>query len=390
MNKKILYGECEFGEPEKKLVLDVFEKKWLSNGYYTAEFEEKLAKWFGRKYCLTVNSGSVANFISLQALGLKPGSEVITMAMGFPTTVSPIIYHGLTPVFVDCHIPHYVINLHQAEIAISKKTKAIMFAHTLGNLCHMDWLMKIVKKNDLKLIEDTCDAVGSEWKGKKAGTFGDLATVSFYPSHHLTTFGEGGAILTDDLGLYRKCKSIREWGRACWCKWNEQNVNGACGHRFDNLPFDHKYYYINLGLNFKMTEAQAAFGVAQIDRLDGFIEKRKKNFKRLLKGLFRKVSSDFILPCWYEFADVSWFSFPITYLGDREKLIKYLEEKGIQTRTLFAGNITRHPAYKRTGRIIGDLKNSNIVLGHSFFVGIGPKLTNKEIDYIAETIKGFK
>lgn len=374
--KPILYAQATFGKPEKDLVMDVFKKGWFSGGHYTDLFEKKLAKWWGVKYALSVNSGSSANFVALQALGLNRGDEVLTMAMGFPTTLSPIIYHGLEPVFLDCHLPSYTIKLD--DKAVSSKTKALFFAHTLGNVANMDEVVSFCKRHDLKLIEDCCDAVSSTWKGQKVGTFGDLATVSFYPAHHMTTFGEGGAILTNDPALYHKIKSIRDWGRACFCPWDKSNV---CGKRFANPPFDHKYYYINLGLNFKMTEASAAFGVAQLDRLDRFIERRRRNFGILYKRLKGKVT----VPQVFKGADPSWFAFPIMH-PDKNRIVEHLESKGIQTRALFGGNLLKHPAFKGKGRTPVDLSNSDRVLKEVFFVGIAPRLTTKELNYIADTI----
>lgn len=422
--KRILYAECDYGKPEVDAVKRMFKRGWLSGGEETEAFQNEFAKWWGVKHAIAVTSGSAANFISLQSLNLPKGSEVITTACGFPTTVSPIYYQGLKPVYVDVSSANSLtIDLDEVEEAISKKTKAIMFAHTIGNMCDMDKLMEIVNKHDLKLIEDCCDAVGSKWSGKMAGTFGELATVSFYPSHHMTTAGHGGMILTDDDALARTCVSIRDWGRACYCKWNEKNPNGACGHRFDNPPFDHKFYYINLGLNLKMTELQAAFGREQIKRLDGFIKKRKENFKYLHKRLSKEVKLRMWLPRWgvkyqppmkatsenYSYpdevkkkqsnrkdlgnynnniADVSWFCFPLVCQNvNRMKMMKYLESKGIQTRTLFAGNIVRHPAYQELPhRTIGNLANSDTVLEDVFYIGVGPKLTKKELDYMADHI----
>lgn len=423
--KKLLYAECTYGKPEIKAVNKVLKNGWLSGGEQTAKFEEELAKWYGVKYAISTNSGSTANFIALQSLDLPKGSEVITTACGFPTTVSPIYYHGLVPVYVGIQsYGTYTIDLEEVEQVISKKTKAIMFAHTLGNMCDMDKLMGIVKKHNLRLIEDTCDAVGSKWNGKLAGTFGDLATLSFYPAHHMTTGGEGGAIITNSSQLYKKCKSIRDWGRACYCKWDETNPDGACRHRFDNFPFDHRYFYTSLGLNMKMTEMQAAFGREQLKRLDRFIEKRKKNFKRLYDNLNRDIRMRMLLPRWgvkYQktlvwkkpgdfskpkkygiseskkkerafnnpIADISWFAFPLTFdLLNRTKIMEYLESKGIQTRTLFAGDITQHPAYKNLPyRAVESLLNTKTVMESTLFVGVGPKLTFKDMDYMAKTIK---
>ena len=425
--KKILYAECTYGKKEIDAVNRMFKKGWLSGGEETEKFQEELAKWWGLKHGVAVTSGSAANLIALQSLNLPKGSEVITVACGFPTTVSPIYYLGLKPVYVDISSAvSLTMDLNQVEEAISPKTKAIIFAHTIGNMCDMDRLMKIVRKYKLKLVEDCCDAVGSKWNGKMAGTFGDVTTVSFYPSHHMTTAGHGGMVLTNDPGLARTCTSIRDWGRACYCKWNELQADGACGHRFANPPFDHKFYYINLGLNMKMTELQAAFGRVQLKRLDGFIAKRKKNFKRLYDRLNKNISCKMALPRWgikskkpmkithknvsypdeikksantrkdlgnynQDIADISWFCFPLTFENfDRNEFMHFLEDKGIQTRTLFAGNILRHPAYKNLPhRKIGKLINSNTVLEKTFYVGVGPKLTNKEIDYVADKIIEF-
>ena len=375
MKNTILYASATYGEPEKKLVLDVFEKGWLSNGYYTDLFEKKLAEWWGVKYAVAVNSGSTANFVAMQALGLNKGDEVLTMAMSFPTTVSPIIYLGLKPVYLDCHIPSYTIKLDDS--LVTKDTKALIFAHTLGNVADMDSVMAFVKKHNLKLIEDVCDAVGSAWKGQNVGTFGEMATVSFYPAHHMTTFGEGGAILTNSLSLYHKCKSIRDWGKDCTCNYNE----GGCKTRFSNPPFDHRYYYTSLGLNFKMIEASAAFGVAQLDRLDGFIKSRKENYEFLNSELENYVRT----PEVFEGADVSWFAFPI-YHPRKTEIVEFLENRRIQTRSLFSGNILNHPAYKNSGRH-NSLINSEKVFANVFFVGLGPAIRQSQLEYMVRTIK---
>lgn len=415
--KPILYGECYFDDKEKQAVMNVLNHGWLSGGEQTAAFEKEFAEWHGVKYALAVNSGSCANFIALQALNLPKKSEIITCAMAFPTTVSPIYYHGFTPVYVDIESScTYVIDIGEIEKAISPTTKAIMFAHTLGNVCDMDYLMNVVKKNNLYLIEDCCDAVGSKWNGKLAGTFGDLATASFYPSHHMTTGGEGGMILTNNLSLYNQCKSIRDWGRVCHCRWNEKNPNGACNARFFNKPFDHRYYYINLGLNMKMTEMQAAFGRVQLTRLDGFIERRKHNFKLLSDVLSEDVAMKLHLPMpaatfipekkklepgdcskpldyWERkderiFADPSWFAFPLNFEGhNREEIIIALEKRGIQTRTMFAGNLVKHPAYCNLPyKQVNNLVNSETALNSCFFVGIGPQITDKQIRYMGKQI----
>jgi CDP-4-dehydro-6-deoxyglucose reductase, E1 len=376
---KITYAKAIYDEKERQAVLDVFDSGWFSGGKYTALFEKKLAKWWGVKYAVSVNSGSSANFIATQALKME--GEVITPALGFPTTVSGLIYHNLTPVFVDSD-ENLLIDLDQVEKAITPYTSGIIFAHTLGNVCNMDRLMKIVRDNNLKLIEDCCDSIGSMWKDRKVGTFGDLATVSFYPAHHITTFGEGGAILTNDLKLYRKCVSIRDWGRDCYCKAGEDN---ACGCRFSHPPFDHKYYYTRLGMNLKMTEAQAAFGIVQLDRLDEFVEKRKENYKYLsyrVKNVVKSIKG----------ADVSWFALPVIAKSEKEQIMDSLERAGIQTRSIFAGNLTLHPAFYNIGRTVNhnskdeDLRITNKIMKSGFFVGLHPGLTKDELDYIVDSI----
>ena len=372
---RITYAKAIYDDKERQAVLDVFDSGWFSGGKFTQEFEEKLAKWWGVKYAVSVNSGSSANFIATQALKME--GEVITPALGFPTTVSGLVYHNLTPVFVDSD-ENLLIDLDQVEKAISPLTTGIVFAHTLGNVCDMDRLMRIIRDNNLKLLEDCCDAVSSKWLDRKVGTFGDLATVSFYPAHHLTTFGEGGAILTNDLKLYRECVSIRDWGRDCYCKAGQDN---ACGHRFSHPPFDHKYYYTRLGMNLKMTEAQAAFGIVQLDRLDGFVQKRKENYKYLSSRVKNVVKS-------IKGADVSWFALPIIAESEKEPIMAHLEGSGIQTRSIFAGNLTRHPAFYKVGRSL-DLSTTDKIMSNGFFVGVHPDLTKDELDYMVSKLNEF-
>jgi len=372
---KITYAKAIYDDREKKAVLDVFESGWFSGGKYTTEFEEKLAKWWGVKYALAVNSGSSANFIAIQSLNLDKNLEVITPALAFPTTISSIIYHNLVPVYCESD-DNLLIDLDSLEDLITSRTRALVFAHTLGNVVNMDEVMAFVEKYNLKLIEDCCDAVGSKWKGQKVGTFGDLATVSFYPAHHITTFGEGGAILTNNYKLYRECKSIRDWGRDCTCKYDES----GCTTRFSNPPFDHKYYYTRLGMNLKMTEAQASFGIVQLDRLDDFIEKRKKNYDYLRKRINLRVVEK------HSEADVSWFSLPIISDKPKEIMTSYLESQGIQTRAIFAGNITKHPAYRNKGKIRISLENTDKIMNNGFFVGLHPDLKRKELDYIIKKL----
>jgi len=375
MTEKLLYTRAIFGDPEKEAVNRVLKNEWLSGGIETTRFQEELAEWWGVKYALAVNSGSSADFIALQALDLPKGSEVITPAGGaFPTTVSPMVYHGLRTVFVDVDPQTLCIDLDEVEKAITKDTKAIMFAHTLGFMPNMKRLMGLVTEHDLKLIEDTCDAMGSTQGGRKAGTFGDIATCSFYPAHHITTGGEGGAILTDSLQLFRKCLSIRDWGRDCFCQAGHPQP--ACRTRWGNPPFDHRYYYTNLGMNLKMTEMQAAFGREQLKRVDGFIETRKRNYAILAKEPGRTVNPE-----------ISPFAFPLMH-PEKERIMAELEERGIQTRTLFGGNILKHPAYRDIDkRVVGGLPISEKLLKEAFFVGIGPHLTEDNMAYIADQIK---
>lgn len=367
------FNKAIYNQREINAVLRVFKTDYLSCGEQTALFENELAKWWGMKYAVSANSGSSANFIALQSLELPKGSEVITPAGGaFPTTISPIIYHGLIPVFVDVDLDNFCMDLKPE--AISEKTRAIIFAHTLGKMPEMDRVMSIAKKHNLKVIEDCADAMGSKQNGKMAGSFGNLATVSFYPAHLMTAGGEGGAILTNNYHLYRKCLSIRDWGRACFCR--PFKPIPACGDRFSNPKFDHRYYYINLGLNFKLTEMQAAFGREQLKRVHGFILKRKCNYRILQKALrFPKLSFE-----------INPFAFAFLTNHKQEVMI-HLAKAGIGTRTIFSGNILRHPAYKSIKCRKVDLKNSERVFNESVFVGVGPHLTIKNMKYIAKTLK---
>lgn len=371
----LLYAKAIYGDPEKEAVRRVLDSEWLSGHKETAMFEKELAEWWGVKHALSVNSGSSANFIALQALELDEGSEVITPAGGaFPTTVSPMIYLRHTPVFVDTDLGSLCLDLDETERAITDKTRAIVFAHTLGFMPDMDRLMDIAQRYNLKVVEDCADAVGSEQHGKKAGTFGDLATVSFYPAHHMTTGGEGGAILTNNSELYWKAHSIRDWGRACKCGYGRKNP--VCGDRFKNEPFDHRYYYTNVGMNLKMTEMQAGFGREQLKRLDDFILLRRRNYN-ILAGRLDRPATDGISP----------FAFMVMTPKKREAMAR-LEEMGIQTRGLFCGNILAHPAYENIPkRIIGDLPNSLRLLQEAFFVGVGPHLTIQNMSYIADSLE---
>jgi CDP-6-deoxy-D-xylo-4-hexulose-3-dehydrase len=376
---------------------------WFTTGRFAEEFERKLARFVGVRSASLVNSGSSANLVALSALTspklgdrrLKPGDEVITVAAGFPTTINPIIQNRLIPVFVDVTLPTYEIDVTQLESARSDKTRAIMVAHTLGNAFDLDAVSAFAKKHDLWLIEDCCDALGAKWKGRHVGTFGDIATASFYPAHHITA-GEGGAVLTDKPNLQVLIESFRDWGRDCWCDPGKDNT---CGKRFEwqqgTLPcgYDHKYIYSHIGYNLKITDMQAALGASQIMKLPHFIERRKENFRHLFKAL-QPLQDFLLLPEATPGADPSWFGFPIGVRESapfkRQDLVRALEAKKIGTRLLFGGNLLRQPAYENCEfRVIGDLKNTDFVMNNVFWIGVYPGLTEKMLDYVAETMSAF-
>ncbi len=376
---------------------------WFTTGRWAKEFEKKLAKFFGVRSASLVNSGSSANLVALSALcspalkdrQLKPGDEVITVAAGFPTTVNPIIQNRLVPVFLDVTLPTYEIDVTQLEAAYSPKVKAVMIAHTLGNVFDLDAITAFCEKYNLWLIEDCCDALGSTWRGQKVGTFGDIATVSFYPAHHIT-MGEGGAVLTDKPALQVLIDSWRDWGRDCWC---EPGVDNTCGKRFDwklgTLPcgYDHKYTYSHIGYNLKSTDMQAALGVSQIAKLPYFIARRKENFA-YLKAALQPLEEFLILPEATPNSDPSWFGFPIAVRESapftRDELTRHFDAKKISTRLMFAGNLLRQPAYAGIKhRVIGDLKNTDFVMNQVFWLGVFPGLTPAMLDYIADTAKAF-
>ena len=376
---------------------------WFTTGRWAKEFEKKLARFFGVRSASLVNSGSSANLVALSALcspalkdrQLKPGDEVITVAAGFPTTVNPIIQNRLVPVFLDVAIPGYEIDVTQLEAAYSPKVKAVMIAHTLGNVFDLDAITTFCEKYNLWLVEDCCDALGSTWRGRKVGTFGDIATVSFYPAHHIT-MGEGGAVLTDKPALQVLIDSWRDWGRDCWC---EPGVDNTCGKRFDwqlgSLPcgYDHKYTYSHIGYNLKATDMQAALGVSQMAKLPEFIARRKENFA-YLKAALKPLEDVFILPEATPNSDPSWFGFPIAVRESapftRDELTRHFDAKKIGTRLMFAGNLLRQPAYAGIEcRVIGDMKNTDFVMNQVFWLGVFPGLTPAMLDYIADTAKAF-
>ena len=400
---EINYGGRVYDEKEIVSLVDASLDFWLTAGRFAKQFEKELAKFLGLKYCLLTNSGSSANLLAISALislklgerRLKPGDEVITTACGFPTTVNPIIQNNLIPVFLDVDVGSYNIQVDKIEDALSEKTKAIFLAHTLGNPFDLNKVLEICEKYNLWLIEDNCDALGSKYKGRYTGTFGHISTCSFYPAHHIT-MGEGGAVLTDDPSLRKIILSFRDWGRDCWCEPGHDNT---CGKRFGwklgKLPFgyDHKYIYSHVGYNLKITDMQAAIGVAQLEKLPKFIEVRKKNFEYLYNH-FKKYEKYFILPRATDNSEPSWFSFPILIKENvpftRVDIVNYLEENKIATRMLFGGNLTKQPAYQNVKyRIFGSLKNTDLVMNNLFWIGVYPGITEEILDYIVKVIDRF-
>lgn len=397
------YAGRVFDQKEMVNLVDASLDFWLTEGRYAREFEQKFKEYVGVRHALLTNSGSSANLLAFTALTskllgekrLKKGNEVITVAAGFPTTVNPIIQNGLVPVFVDVEMGNYNILVEQARRAISSETRAIMIAHTLGNPFCVDAILELAREYDLWVIEDCCDALGSLYKGKMAGTFGHVSTFSFYPAHHITT-GEGGMICTDDPLIARSVRSFRDWGRDCYC---EGGQNGRCGQRYTRqygelpLGYDHKYVYSHIGYNLKMTDMQAAIGSAQMDKLPGFVKKRKENFARWEEG-FKAWEKYFILPVAEPGSDPSWFAYPVTVREEagfsRTELTGYLSREGVETRNLFAGNMVKQPAYLQVEkRIVGNLENTDAVMERTFFLGTYPGLTREQIAYVLDKIGFF-
>ena len=406
---KISYAKRVYDSDEMVNLVDSALEFWLTSGRYTEKFEKNFAEYLSVKYCSLVNSGSSANLLAFMALTsplleekqIKPGDEVITVAAGFPTTVAPMVQYGAIPVFVDVTIPQYNIDVSQLKEALSSKTKAVMIAHTLGNPFDLKYVKSFCDENGLWLIEDNCDALGSKYKidgeSRFTGTIGDIGTSSFYPPHHMT-MGEGGAVYTNNALLSKIIRSLRDWGRDCVCP---SGVDNFCKHRFDkqygDLPigYDHKYVYSHFGYNLKATDMQAAVGCAQLKKFPSFVEKRKHNFNRLREAL-SKISDKVILPEPCENSDPSWFGFLITCKAgiDRNKVVNFIENNGIQTRMLFAGSIIKHPCFdqmrkfKSGYRVVGKLKNTDRIMNDSFWVGVYPGMNDEMIDYMAETVVG--
>jgi len=399
----VRYSGRVFDEKEIQAAVEASLDFWLTEGRFAEKFQSELAEKVGVEYALLVNSGSSANLLALTALmspllgekQLKLGDEVITVAAGFPTTLNPIIQNGLVPVFVDVDISTYNAKVEEIELAISKKTRAIFIAHTLGNPFDLNRIMKIIDKYDLYLIEDNCDALGSTYHGKNTGTFGHLATCSFYPAHHITT-GEGGAVLTSDVTLARIVRSLKDWGRDCYCGPGESNT---CGRRFSGqfgtLPYgyDHKYVYSHIGYNLKMTDIQAAIGLEQLKKFDKFCHTRCDNFKQWTRG-FKAYKEYFILPEATKGSDPAWFTFPISVRDNanftRTELTNYLNENLIETRNLFGGNLLRQPAYQNIKhRTISELKNTDRIINDTFFLGTYPGIGSEQIEYTMDVVKNF-
>ena len=404
---RISYASRVFDEKEMVNLIDSSLEFWLTSGRYTDLFEKQLGEYLGTPFVSLVNSGSSANLIAFMALTspklgdrqVKKGDEIITVACGFPTTVTPILNYGAVPVFVDVTVPQYNIDVSQLEAAFSPKSKAVMIAHTLGNPFDLKAVTEFCRKHNLWLIEDNCDALGSEYtldgKTYKTGTIGDIGTSSFYPPHHMT-MGEGGAVYTKNPTLHKIIRSFRDWGRDCICP---SGVDNLCGHRFDRqfgtlpLGYDHKYTYSHFGYNLKATDMQAAIGCAQLEKFPSFVERRKYNWKRIYDGL-KCVQDKLILPEPVENSSPSWFGFCITCREgvDRNELVKKIEAQKIQTRALFAGNLTRHPCFDQIRdtdayRVVGDLKETDRIMNNTFWIGVYPGMTDAMLDKMIEVIK---
>lgn len=397
---RVPYAGRVFDAREVENLVESALEFWLTAGPFGRELERAMRKHFGAADFLLVNSGSSANLTMISALTspmvespLRRGDEVVTPAVTFPTTLTPIVQHGLVPVFVDCEIGTYNADPAAVEAAVGPRTRALMLPHTLGNPFDVSRMTALAARHGLHLLEDCCDALGSTFGGRLVGTFGDMASLSFYPAHHMT-MGEGGGVIVNRGGLARAAQSIRDWGRDCWCPPGQSNT---CGKRFEwqlgDLPpgYDHKYIFSNLGYNLKVTDMQAAVGLAQLDKLPHFLARRRANFRRLHEGLAR-WSDRLVLPRWLPEADPAWFGFPLTVREgvSRLELVRFLEERRIETRLVFCGNVLRQPGFRGIEhRVVGDLRNSDTVMNDTFFVGVYPGLTDPMIDYVLESFEAF-
>jgi CDP-6-deoxy-D-xylo-4-hexulose-3-dehydrase len=410
INKEIIPGESYIpvsgkviDEEDVLWGIESMMDAWLTAGRFSIKLERELARYFGSRFSFLVNSGSSANLVAFYALtspklldrAIKPGDEIITVAAGFPTTINPMIQFGCIPVFIDVDIPSYNIKVEDIEKAITPKTKAIMLAHALGNPFNLNAVMAIAKKHNLWVVEDDCDSLGATYDGKKTGTFGDLATLSFYPAHHIT-MGEGGAVLVNNASLKKITESFRDWGRDCWCA---PGMDNTCGERYcqklGDLPegYDHKYTYSHIGFNLKVTDMQAAVGLSQLTKADHFVARRKENHA-ILSEKFKEFEEHFILPVATENSEPSWFGFMLTVREgspiDRNKFVEYLEQNKIGTRLFFGGNLLKQPAYNNLNyRKIDDLKNTDMLMNNSFWLGVWPGLNQLHYDYIAKTVRKY-
>ena len=402
--KKVRYSGAFYRAEELERMVDALLNGWFGLGINGEKFEHRISDYIGCNRTLLTNSGSSASLLSMASLTsdlyankVERGAEVVTPACTFATTAAAIVHQGLVPVFIDVDLGTYNTSPARIARAISKKTRILFLPHTLGNPNEMDQIMEIARQNKLFVVEDNCDALGSEYDKKKTGSFGELATCSFYPAHHITLAGEGGAVFINDPRLYRVVLTYRNWGRGCWCTSLEKDPNGACRNRFnfkiDGIPVDHKYYFLTLGYNLKPVEVQAAMGVVQLKRFPKMAEMRRSNFMAL-NAYFKKYEKFFILPRSVKKANPCWFSYPLTIRDGapftREQITRYLENKLVETRTVFAGNIVRQPALKRINyRVVGTLRNSDKVLKDTFFVGLGPHITTMQLEYMQDIFSNF-
>lgn len=402
---RIHYASRVYDERELVALVDASLDFWLTLGEHGLAFEEAFAEYLGVSHAVLVNSGSSANLVAVSTLcsqhtegALRPGDEVITAAATFPTTVAPLVQYSLVPVFVDCEPGTYNVDLDQVEEAISSRTRAILLPHLMGNVCDLARLSEIAQRHDLHVIEDACEAMGTRFEGQLVGSYGDLSTFSFYPPHHIT-MGEGGIVATDDPALARTARSIRDWGRDCWCNPRTAGPNGACGRRFSHqIPgvpgtYDHKYVYSNVGYSLRPTDMQAALGLVQLSRFSEFSAARKRNFAALYQAL-TPFTEDLVLPTWDPRSEVCWFAFPITVRDSapftRNDLVPWLEERGIETRFLMAGNILRQPGFAHIRhRKVGELPNTELVMRGAFFVGVYPGLDQSRLNYVIDQFYAF-